>query len=56
MIHASDVETLDTGQDWLCHLAAHDGYGARMDWQWLCAGQAPVVAEDDRGGAEGLAS
>ena len=34
--------------DWLCRLAAHEGYGARSDWQRLCGDRAPV--RDDDGG------
>ena len=57
MTQTSEVTTLESGQDWLCHLAAHDGYGARMDWQWLCAGQAPDPVEDGvEAGSEGLVS
>lgn len=57
MTQRQDSAGLAGPQDWLCHLAAHDGYGVRMDWQWLCAGQAPVPVEDGAdAGTEGLVS
>lgn len=39
--------------DWLCRLAAHDSYGARLDWQCLCADLEPSGPGATRNAGDG---